>query len=235
MALLLVIALGVLITLHDNPLSWVDHSVLDWMVAHRSSTATSVFAAVTNLFGPVWVAAATAISAVAFVLSDRSAIRGVTVIATVALAGCLGAVFKVTFDRTRPPFVDQAGTHEASQSFPSGHVTGTTALLLAVAVTATVASSRVQRSVAIAVALTMSVFAALTRLYLGVHWFSDVVAAVVLATAVALVVPSLVATMLGFLEANAPERLRSYLATASDGGRSSDQEREGTQSAPVTS
>lgn len=216
--LALVVALAVAIAFHANPLSGADRSLLDWVVAHRSSTGTAVIATVTYLFGPVWVAVATVIVVAVFVVQDANAVRGVTVAVTVAVAGVLCAALKVAVDRPRPPFVDQASTYEVSGSFPSGHVTGTTALVVATALAATVGSERMWCVVSVALALSVSVFAASTRVYLGLHWFSDVVAAVLLSAAVALVVPLLIPKFFGGIEPVVPQRLRPYLASPSGSG-----------------
>lgn len=232
--LALVVGLGIAISLDDSPLSWADRWVMECLVAHRSSSGTEVMATVTNLFGPVWVAVASAIVAVAFCFSDANAVRGVTVAVTVAVAGVLGAVLKVAVNRARPPCVDQASTYEASESFPSGHVTGTTALLVATALAATVGSARVWRGVAVAGALSVSMFAALTRVYLGVHWFSDVLAAVMLATAVAYIVPVLIPRFFTVIRSVVPHRFRPYIARESDRSIVPNHSQEGKQNASVT-
>ncbi|PXW28790.1 UNVERIFIED_CONTAM: undecaprenyl-diphosphatase [Williamsia faeni] len=207
----LVVAVGVATVLHHNPFGAVDASVLEWMVSHRSSGGITVIAGVTGLFGPVWVVAWTAIAAVAFILFDRNAVRAITVVASVAVAGALGAILKLVFDRTRPPFVDQAATFEASQSFPSGHVTGTTALVLGLALAVTVGMTRRSRIAAIVIAMVVAAFAALTRLYLGLHWFSDILAGIAVGAAAAIAVPSVVVAVLVALGPHLPQRTRPYL------------------------
>ena len=87
----------------------------------------------------------------------------------VAAAGALVTVFKELFDRARPPVsgVEAVGVIPASASFPSGHAA--TAVAAAVAVGANNPRLRPpQHGLAAVVAL--------SRVYLGVHYASDVLA-----------------------------------------------------------
>lgn len=67
---------------------------------------------------------------------------------------------------------------------PSGHVTGTAALFGMTALIVTVGRSRSVRAVAAAGAVGVVGIVAATRLYLGVHWLTDVVAGALLASLV---------------------------------------------------
>jgi undecaprenyl-diphosphatase len=64
---------------------------------------------------------------------------------------------------------------ETDFSFPSGHVTGTVALVGATLVVVTFTRTRA-RVAALALAVFVVTLVAGTRLYLGVHWLTDVVA-----------------------------------------------------------
>lgn len=207
----LVAGLGVAIAVGHNPMSGVDNSVLQWTIGHRSPAATTVMSGVTNLFGPAWVLTWTLLAAIALILYDDTVIRGVTVLSTVAVAGALGTLLKAVCHRTRPPLADQVSGYEVGKSFPSGHVTGTAALVFALALALTVALPTMWRTAAAALALAISIFAAATRLYLGVHWFSDVVAAIVLAGGVALVIPAVVRELCVALTPHAPPRVKPYI------------------------
>jgi membrane-associated phospholipid phosphatase len=87
----------------------------------------------------------------------------------VGAAGLLVTVLKELFDRARPPAagVDAVGVIPASASFPSGHAT--TAFAAAVAVG--LFYPRLRRPL-----LALAAVVALSRVYLGVHYASDVVA-----------------------------------------------------------
>lgn len=89
----------------------------------------------------------------------------------------LNVLMKYAFRRARPSFED-AILALSTYSFPSGHVAGSTLLygVVAAMLLAQVATWR-WRVMIVLVALAMVVLVALTRLYLGVHYLSDVLAA----------------------------------------------------------
>jgi membrane-associated phospholipid phosphatase len=96
------------------------------------------------------------------------------VAAAVLLVSPLTALFKDAVARVRPPFPDGGARYE-SLSFPSGHSSGvatlvTVGLLLAWPVLA----PRARRGW-LAAGLALAVLVGLTRMWLGVHWLSDVV------------------------------------------------------------
>lgn len=199
-----VLLLGVAIAIHHNPLGSVDSGVLKWMIAHRTAGVTSVATVLTDMFSPVWVGIWTVVAAGVCLASDRTVARGAALLATVAVAGFVCEIIKLAVNRLRPPPIDQVASPEVAMSFPSGHVSGTAALAFGVAVIATVGSHPRRRLAAMVVAVAIAVVAAGTRLYLGAHWLSDVTAAIAVAGAVALVVPTLTARALTVIEPHTP-------------------------------
>ncbi|MBV9890259.1 MAG: phosphatase PAP2 family protein, partial [Rhizobacter sp.] len=87
------------------------------------------------------------------------------------------ALLKLAFHRGRPSFDDPFVTL-ATYSFPSGHVAGSTIFygLLVVAVFARTTSAR-WRALAVAGALLAVALVAFSRMLLGAHFLSDVIAA----------------------------------------------------------
>ena len=108
---------------------------------------------------------------------DRLAVAGW--IAAQAGGWLLIETLKETFDRTRPSFADPL-LAASSWSFPSGHAMGTFVLL---GVWCYVTLRKVQSWTAtvglITVSLAWCIVMAFSRLYLGVHFASDVVAGIV--------------------------------------------------------
>jgi undecaprenyl-diphosphatase len=81
---------------------------------------------------------------------------------------------KIVIDRARPelrPRADFTGT-----SFPSGHTTAATATYLAVAVVLAIGTSPRIRAALVGAAVAIGVTVACTRVFLGVHFFSDALA-----------------------------------------------------------
>jgi undecaprenyl-diphosphatase len=93
----------------------------------------------------------------------------------------VGGGLKLLIDRHRP-VLDHPLAYAAGKSFPSGHALGTAALWMAVAVLA----ARLRLSVRIGLGVVVPVLVAATRVLLGVHYLSDVVAGLLLGWALAL-------------------------------------------------
>ena len=100
-----------------------------------------------------------------------------TVVVCIAGGLTLNVLMKLAFHRVRPVLDDPLLTL-TSYSFPSGHVAGTT-LMYGLIVAWTFTRTRrplVRAGVAVAAAAAIALVA-FTRMYLGVHYLSDVVAA----------------------------------------------------------
>lgn len=98
------------------------------------------------------------------------------VLASVLMGTVVSQLLKTLYDRPRPDIVDHlVGIHTAS--FPSGHATMSTVvyLTLAALIVRMVESARI-RAYVLSVAILIAILVGLSRIYLGVHWPSDVAA-----------------------------------------------------------
>jgi membrane-associated phospholipid phosphatase len=179
----LFVVLGVVAHHASAGTAW-DHTVLGWMVHHRRPGLTSTAIAVTNLGSPVGVAVIAAVAAAVSWWRLGSARPAILIIATLALAGAVSTLTKIIVGAHRPVSTVQLVV-ETDPSFPSGHVTGTLALLGALAVVTAHHRGRVVSSAMIALAAAGTAAVALTRLYLGVHWVSDIMGGLLLGTTAA--------------------------------------------------
>ncbi|MFI6949973.1 phosphatase PAP2 family protein [Streptomyces sp. NPDC050422] len=151
-----------------------DAALHHWSLTHRSAAAVALFRAVTATGTGVIPFAAVVLAG----LSVGGTIRR-RVITAASLALCLGSAQVLRYGvmtrvaRPRPPLADWA-THASGWSFPSGHATtgAITAGLLIAALR--LRGPRIPRVAAVLIGM-WGAAVGLSRIYLGVHWFSDVV------------------------------------------------------------
>jgi membrane-associated phospholipid phosphatase len=167
-----VVAIGLLVGW--RPATAADDEVLEEMVAHRSSGVTSVMNLITDIFSPAGTLALGLVIA-ALLAWRRSPAAAVFVLGSTAAASAVTLVLKSLFARQRPPVIDHLA-NETDYGFPSGHVTGTTALLVSATIALTVGWSARRILLALIVPAAVVGTVAASRLYLGVHWFSDTAA-----------------------------------------------------------
>jgi len=130
----------------------------------------------TQLHSTVAVGAYAAIATLVLAV-ERSWRRATLVVVAVGGGLALNALMKLAFHRARPSFDDPLLTL-ATYSFPSGHVAGST-IFYGLAVVAVFArtTSPLWRVLALVAALLAVALVAFSRMLLGVHYLSDVVAA----------------------------------------------------------
>jgi undecaprenyl-diphosphatase len=113
--------------------------------------------------------------------------RALVFAGTVIAAELSSEVLKQVYDRPRPTLVPH-GSYVYSASFPSGHSTLAAATFLTLAtIIASLEPDRATKSLAYAVAIALTVMVGFSRVYLGVHWPSDVLGGWFLGAAWALV------------------------------------------------
>lgn len=192
---------GLTIGVHTH--GWVtglDSPIMSWFVAHRSVGFNVAAAVIADLGSPAATAAAGLICGALLSWRARSVIPGVVVIGTVAAAALAEIALKAVVGRPRTPAELQFPIG-SDHSFPSGHVTGTAALLGIIAVCVGVGRSRTVRAWLAGSVVAGVLVVALARLYLCAHWLTDVIAGAVLAG----VFVTLSAALFGALQARSSQ------------------------------
>lgn len=155
----------------------VDEPIVSWLAAHREPRLTTVMHALSVAASPVPVAALTLILCAAAALRSRSWLPVAT--AGIGLAGFAVAVITVKLEvaRQRPP-PRYAVMPVDGYSFPSGHALGVTTatLISAWAVAHWLIRSWSGRVAVWTAAILAIASVGFSRVYLGVHYPSDVIA-----------------------------------------------------------
>ncbi|GAC1410619.1 MAG: hypothetical protein NVSMB57_04530 [Actinomycetota bacterium] len=149
-----------------------DQPVLDWIVLHRSGGTTAIMKAITVLGSPIFLTVAAAAIGITLAVR-RSWLRIWLVVGGVAGASLLERLVKIVISRPRPTV--HALVKASGYGFPSGHATMSAAFYGALALVIARSLRSWPRVVATwAVAVVLIALIGFSRLYLGVHYLTDV-------------------------------------------------------------
>lgn len=155
----------------------LDRPVLDQAMAWRSPGLDHAVTLFTEVGGPVGMPILATLVTLLLVVLWRS--RTPLVLMVIAALGSLAMTVtgKAVIGRARPPLADAVPPHETSPSFPSGHTLNATVLTAVVVylLLRRIDSPRA-RAATVALGAVFVVMMGLSRVYLGHHWLTDVVA-----------------------------------------------------------
>ncbi|MCD4850520.1 phosphatase PAP2 family protein [Arthrobacter sp. AK01] len=171
--------------LSETGLATVDGTVHSFMVDSRGPVVTAFLTALTTVTSPVWMTVISVAVAVAWTAWKRELWRPAVLMGAMLLAGILSTVIKQDVGRSRPPSSDFLLGPDDALSFPSGHTLG--AGIFALVLTYLIVSRSGTRTTAVLAftgAALLTLLVAYSRVYLGYHWLTDVVASLGLALGV---------------------------------------------------
>ncbi|MEP6797673.1 MAG: phosphatase PAP2 family protein [Lapillicoccus sp.] len=160
-----------------GPLAALDQRALDLAVSWRSPGLDTAVTHFTDVGGPVGMPILALVATVIMTVAWRS--RTPVILMVIAAIGSLAmtTVGKDLVGRARPPLSLAVPPYETSPSFPSGHtlnavvITGIVVYLVLRRLVHTLA-----RAAVLAAGVVFAVAMSLSRVYLGHHWLTDVLA-----------------------------------------------------------
>ncbi len=171
------VAAGVVGDRLRRPVAGLDRRLVDDLVSVRAAAYT-VAAHALSYLGRSWVLVPLA-GLVGLALWRRCGPRATSVTVAVVGAVVLQNVVKAIVRRPRPPVLHLE--HVTGTSFPSGHATESSAFLLALVVAVwPLLRTRRERAGAATVAGLLALGVATSRVYLGVHYPTDVAAGILI-------------------------------------------------------
>lgn len=159
----------------NPPIPRLDQGVHDWCVTHRNNAGNIFFVIITTLGSPLVLSVVVAILVIVKLRKHR---RGTALFLALATAGGYGInlALKQHYARARP-LLTQAVQGAHGYSFPSGHAIGSAVVLGAFAYLIIRGKHELHIKVlSVIFAVLLLVAVCWSRVYLGVHWLTDVIA-----------------------------------------------------------
>ena len=180
LACIVLVALLAMQVWTDGPVTRLDLRVTLWLAAQRSAGFTGFMLLVSAAHQTKWLLAATL--AVAAWLAWRRRWTQIARLGVVPAGMLLNAALKTVFQRPRPHMGDPL-VQLLTLSFPSGHAAASTVFYGALCALAFARwRSRAIRAIALGLAGGMVLLVTFSRVYLGAHYLSDVVAGTAVGT-----------------------------------------------------
>jgi undecaprenyl-diphosphatase len=181
---ILLILIALFIELSEDLVSetWInlfDQSFSTFIFAHRTSYLTSFMLFITSLGNAQTILVLLIIScSVFYILKHR--FYSIVLIASAASSSILVSLLKVLIHRDRPE-IQNALVIEKTFSFPSGHTMFAVAFYVLLGyLLFRISKNNTHRILLILISISISLLIGFSRIYLGAHWLSDVLASYLL-------------------------------------------------------
>jgi len=160
-----------------NGISMIDQPVLDAAVSLRSPGLDTAVTWFTDIGGPIGMPVLAALVVGGLSVHWRTWHPAVVTVVAAVGSLLLTVTGKVLTGRHRPPMSSAVPPFESSASFPSGHTLNATVVAAIVAYFVLLRTTRTwQRVVTVGLAGLFALSMGLSRVFLGHHWMTDVIA-----------------------------------------------------------
>ncbi|MGA4513705.1 phosphatase PAP2 family protein [Staphylococcus caledonicus] len=168
---------GIIAFFHESRLGkWVDNEVYEFIYSSESFITTSILLGATKI-GEVWAMVCLSLMLVAYLMLKKYRIETLFFVIVMILSSIINPVLKNIFDRERPTLlrlIDITGF-----SFPSGHAMGSTSFFGSAIFIANRRVSGSYKGVLIGLCALFIMLISISRVYLGVHYPTDVIAGII--------------------------------------------------------
>jgi undecaprenyl-diphosphatase len=166
--------LGQSFRLTNSSIFHIDQIVNIWFRTERFHGLTILFTAITDIGGPIGMGIISVVITILLVRKERAS--AVYMVVTVIGGLLLNVGLKLLYARARPDVATAIAVAQGN-SFPSGHAMGSFIILGAIAyLMLRQAFTWELKSILLAVIVTLILLVGFSRVYLGVHWSSDIIA-----------------------------------------------------------
>ena len=168
----------------EDGVAGLDRPLLDYALTLRSPAADAVITGFTDIAGTIGMPIIAVAAMLILAIHRRSWTPVVLITAAGAGSLMMTVAGKDLIGRQRPPLADAVPPYEYSPSFPSGHTLNAVVVVGIIAYLLILRRHTRRARVAIAVvAVVFGVVVGLSRVFLGHHWFTDVLAGWILGAA----------------------------------------------------
>lgn len=179
---LLFIVLCILVKL--DLLSNIDESVYKFITSNMNDTTTNIYKVITFFGSTIFMVGLCVLLFVLFIILKKN-IYGYIISGTLIFSTIMNNVIKVIIRRERPIYMI---VRETTFSFPSGHTMASVSMYGILIYLINKSNMNKKLKIILSIILGMiPLMVATSRIYLGAHYFSDILGAIMLATIVLLI------------------------------------------------
>lgn len=179
---LLFIVLCILVKL--DLLSNIDESVYKFITCNMNDTTTNIYKVITFFGSTIFMVGLCVLLLVLFIILKKN-IYGYIISGTLIFSTIMNNVIKVIIRRERPIYMI---VRETTFSFPSGHTMASVSMYGILIYLINKNNMNKKLKIILSIILGMiPLMVATSRIYLGAHYFSDILGAIMLATIVLLI------------------------------------------------